>query len=71
MDDIKTDFEQRIDAELSVNSENGIVIKVVKQQIHKLFEKLVVRGCFKTDRDYKIAKQTLLEMTGIDYEEEI
>ena len=42
-----------------------------KQNTFQLFKKLVVRGCFKTDRDYKIAKQTLLEVTGIDYEEEI
>jgi hypothetical protein len=42
-----------------------------KDEVHNLFQKLVVRGCFKTDRDYEIAKQTLLEMTGIDYEQEI
>lgn len=41
------------------------------EKIYNLFQKLVVRGCFKTDRDYEIAKQTLLEMTGIDYEQEI
>lgn len=40
------------------------------KEIHQLFEKLVVRGVFKTDRDYEIAKQTLLELTGIDYEQE-
>ena len=40
-----------------------------QEQIYKLFEKLVVRGCFKSDRDYKIAKQTLLEQTEINYED--
>lgn len=39
------------------------------EEILLLFEKLVVRGVFKTDRDYKIAVQTLEEMTGINYEE--
>jgi len=42
-----------------------------REEIKKLFQKLVVRGCFRTDRDYKIAIQTLLELTGIDYEQEI
>lgn len=46
-------------------------IQNVLENIHNLFEKLVVRNCFKTDRDYKIAKLTLLEMTGINYEQEI
>lgn len=46
-------------------------IDEVLNNVHGLFEKLVVRGCFKTDRDYKIAVQTLLELTGIDYEQEI
>lgn len=45
--------------------------KVTKEEVHALFQKLVVRGCFKTKRDYKIAKQTLLEMMSIDYEQEI
>lgn len=39
------------------------------EEIQQLFEKLVVRNCFKSDRDYNIAKQTLLELTGIDYED--
>ena len=42
-----------------------------QEEVHNLFQRLVVRGCFKTDRDYKIAVQTLLELTGIDYEQEI
>lgn len=37
----------------------------------EMFTKLVVRSCFKSDRDYKVAKQTLLEITGIDYENEV
>ena len=53
-----------------VYNEDEIVDKVAKN-IHEVFVKLVVRGCFKTDRDYNVAKQTLLEMTGIDYEQEI
>jgi len=40
-----------------------------EEQVYKLFEKLVVRGVFKSDRDYKIAKQTLLEQTEIDYDD--
>jgi hypothetical protein len=39
--------------------------------VTKLFQKLVVRGCFKTDRDYKIATQTLKEIINIDYEESL
>ena len=39
-----------------------------EEQVYKLFEKLVVRGVFKSDRDYKIAKQTLLEQTEINYD---
>lgn len=42
-----------------------------REEIQQLFEKLTVRGVFKTDRDYEVAKQTLLELTGIDYEQEI
>ena len=40
-----------------------------EEQVYKLFEKLVVRGVFKSDRDYKIAKQTLLEQTEINYDD--
>ena len=43
----------------------------VKKEVHQLFEKLVIRNVFKSDRDYEIAKKTLLELTGIDYEAEI
>lgn len=42
-----------------------------REEVHQLFEKLVVRNTFKFDRDYEIAKKTLLELTGIDYEAEI
>jgi hypothetical protein len=42
-----------------------------EEEVHRLFEKLTVRNVFKTDRDYDIAKKTLLELTGIDYEAEI
>lgn len=58
-----------------INEDNTINIQIVKEiflreDILKLFEKMVVRGCLKTERDYKIAKETLQEMTGINYEEE-
>jgi hypothetical protein len=46
-----------------------VLIESIMSDVYKLFEKLVVRGCFKTDRDYDIAKKTLLEITGMDYEE--
>jgi len=43
----------------------------VEKKMFEVFQKLVLRGCFKTDRDYNVAKQTLLEITGINYEQEV
>ena len=52
--------------------DKGVYIEEdILEDVCELFKLLVVRGCFKTDRDYNIAKQTLLEITGIDYEQEI
>lgn len=57
--------------ELEKAKNNGFEPIFTAEEVHELFQKLVVRGCFKTDRDYEVAKETLLEMTGIDYESEI
>ena len=61
---LKEDLKDRI------YNEDEFIDKVLNN-VHGLFEKIVVRNCFKTDRDYKIAVKTLLELTGIDYEQEI
>ncbi len=61
---LKEDLKDRI------YNEDEFIDKVLNS-VHELFEKLVIRNCFKTNRDYEIAKQTLLEMTGIAYEQKI
>ena len=38
-----------------------------KEQVLAFFSRLVVTGCFKTDRDYKVANQMLTEHLGLDY----
>jgi len=39
------------------------------EKTYELLKLLVVRGCFKTDRDYNIALKTFEEITGESYEE--
>lgn len=67
---------------LKVAADNTITIKPFKakedwnkKELIKMFELLVVRGCFRgtestPGRNYKIALQTFAEQTGIDYEKE-
>jgi hypothetical protein len=63
-------LQERLKGELKDTMHNeDVLIESIMSDVYKLFEKLVVRGCFKTDRDYDIAKKTLLEITGMDYEE--
>ena len=63
-------LQERLKEELKDRIYNeDVFIESVMSDVYTLFEKLVVRGCFKTDRDYDIAKKTLLEITGMDYEE--
>ena len=63
-------LQERLKGELKDTMHyEDVLIESIMSDVYKLFEKLVVRGCFKTDRDYDIAKKTLLEITGMDYEE--
>lgn len=52
-------------------NEIGMEYRKEDTEMFEVFQKLVLRGCFKTDGDYNVAKQTLLEITGINYEQEV